>query len=86
MESAMTAIEMAATVDEDRHLVLDDLLPFSGPQRVRVIVLYSSKNDDIRDEMEWLRAAAGNPAFADLANHEEDIYTGVDGEPFRDEV
>jgi hypothetical protein len=37
-------------------------------------------------ETEWLRAAASNPAFADLAAPEEDIYSPTDGEPFDDEV
>lgn len=85
METTMTAIEMTATVDDERQLQLDGLLPFSGPQRVRVIVLYSSENGGFQDEMEWLKAAANNPAFADLADIEEDIYTDVDGEPFHDE-
>lgn len=82
----MTAIEMTATVNEERQLQLDGLLPFSGPQRVRVIVLYSSENGDVQDELEWLKAAASNPAFADLAEPEEDIYTALDGKPFHDEA
>jgi hypothetical protein len=86
MEAAMNAIEMMATVNEDHQLQLDAPLPFTGPQRVRVIVLYSSENDDVRDEMEWLKAAASNPAFADLADPGEDIYTEIDGKPFHDEA
>ncbi len=86
MKAAMNAIEMTATVNEDHQLQLDAPLPFFGPQRVRVIVLYSSENDVVHDEMEWLKAAASNPAFADLAEPEEDIYTALDGDPFRDEA
>jgi hypothetical protein len=37
------------------------------------------------DEIEWLRAAATNPAFDFLKDPEEDIYTLEDGKPFNDE-
>lgn len=36
------------------------------------------------DEAEWLRAAARNPSFQDLASTEEDIYSLEDGRPFID--
>jgi len=36
-------------------------------------------------EMEWLRAAAVNPAFDFLKEPEEDIYTLADGRPFCDQ-
>lgn len=39
------------------------------------------KEADI-DEVEWLRAAAVNPAFDFLKEPEEDIYTLADGRPF----
>jgi len=84
MEARMTAVEMTGTVDEHHHLLLDGALPVSGPIRVRVIVLYPLDED--WTEEEWLRAAARNPAFADLNDPEEDIYTLVDGEPFHDQV
>ncbi|MBN1666485.1 MAG: hypothetical protein JW862_05335 [Anaerolineales bacterium] len=80
----MTAIEMTGTVDEHSQLILDGSLPFSGPKRVRVIVL--SPLDDEIDEILWLRAAARNPGFAFLADPDEDIYSVADGEPFNDEV
>ncbi len=35
-------------------------------------------------EMEWLQAAAVNPAFDFLNEPEEDIYTLADGRPFDD--
>jgi hypothetical protein len=84
METPLTAIELTGTIDEQHQLRLDEVLPISGPQRVRVILLYPL--NDERDEAEWLRAAASNPAFADLANPEEDIYSLTDGKPFDDEV
>ncbi len=52
--------------------------------RVRVIVLYPLNG--AWDETEWLQAAARNPAFADLSEPEEDIYSATDGKPFHDEV
>ena len=84
MEIPMSAIEMTGTVDEHRQLKLDGILPFSGPMRVRVIVL-SSLDDEI-DEATWLYAASQNPAFAFLADPEEDIYSLNDGQPFHDEI
>lgn len=83
MISAIAAIETTGTVDERHQLHLDEALPLSGPQRVRVIVLYPS---DDESETEWLRAAASNPAFNSLADPEEDIYSPDDGEPFIDSV
>jgi len=52
-----------------------------GPTRVRIIILLPEEADI--DEMEWLRAAAVNPAFDFLKEPEEDIYTLADGRPFR---
>jgi hypothetical protein len=80
MEATMTAIETTGTVDEDRRLRLDEDLPFAGPMRVRVIVLYPLAEGV--DEDEWLRAAARNPAFQDLERPEEDVYSLEDGAPF----
>ena len=84
MEGAMTAIEMTGTIDEHRQLRLDGTLPVPGPMRVRVLVLYPLSEE--WDEMEWLRAAARNPAFAFLSDLEEDLYTLADGKPFHDKV
>ncbi len=84
METPLAAIELTGTIDEQHQLRLDEALPISGPQRVRVILLYPRNGE--RDEAEWLRAAASNPAFADLANPEEDIYSLADGKPFDDEA
>jgi len=84
MERTMTAVEITGTVDENRELKLDAKLPFSGPVRVRVLVL--SPLDDDLAESTWLYAAAHNPAFADLSDAAEDIYAPTDGEPFADEA
>jgi len=84
MEGTMTAIEMTGTIDEHRQLRLDGILPVPGPVRVRVLVLYPQSEE--WDEIEWLQAAARNPAFAFLSDTEEDLYTLADGKPFHDEV
>jgi hypothetical protein len=80
----MTALETTGTIDEHRSLQLDDVLPFPGPMRVRVIVLYPS--GDEWDDTTWLLAAARNPVFDFLNAPEEDIYSLDDGKPFHDEV
>ena len=72
------------TVDEHSQLKLEGSLPFSGPKRVRVIVL--STGDDEIDEISWLPAASQNPAFAFLADPDEDIYSMTDGKPYNDEI
>lgn len=84
METVMTAIELTGIVDEQHRLRVDDLLPLAGPRHVRVLVLYPSDNE--WDEIEWLRAAARNPAFDFLREPEEDIYSPTDGEPFYDQA
>lgn len=83
MESMLTALEMTGIVDASQVLHLDNPLPITGPKRVRVIVLYAM-DDDTLDESEWLYAAAQNPAFHDLHDPAEDIYSITDGEPIRD--
>lgn len=83
MEGALRAVEVTGTVDEQRRLHLDEPLPVNGPGRVRVIVLIPEEANV--EEREWLRAAAGNPAFGFLEDEEEDIYTLTDGRPFIDQ-
>jgi hypothetical protein len=83
MEVTTRAIETMGIIDAQRRLVLDELLPVVGPTKVRVIILLSEETDI--DEMEWLRAAAANPAFDFLKEPEEDIYTLADGRPFDDQ-
>ena len=84
MDAQLTAIEVTGTIDEHRHLQLDNLLPVSGPKRVRVIVLYPV--DDEWEETEWIQTASRNPAFDFLNEPEEDIYSPTDGKPYHDEA
>ncbi|MBW1793060.1 MAG: hypothetical protein JRJ38_01285 [Deltaproteobacteria bacterium] len=83
MELSTKAIETIGTIDAQRQLVLDEPLPVVGPTRVRVIILLPEEADI--DEIEWLRAAATNPAFDFLKEPEEDIYTLADGRPYHDQ-
>jgi hypothetical protein len=82
MDSHLTAIEMTGAIDENRQLHLDGTIPLQGPQRVRVIVLYPTESAE--EESEWLSAASRNPAFADLSDPAEDVYSLADGKPFDD--
>ena len=83
MKSAVKAIETTGVINGQHQLILDEPLPTVGPVRVRVIILLPEEADI--DEMEWLRAAAANPAFDFLRDSEEDIYTLSDGRPFYDQ-
>jgi hypothetical protein len=75
MDIPMTAIEMTGTVDENHQLQLDGALPFTGPKRVRVIVLSPLTEETGEwNEMEWMKDALKNPVFDFLNDPEEDIY------------
>jgi hypothetical protein len=76
------SIETTATIEADRHLLLDDEIPASVSKRVRVIVLL---DEDI-DEGQWLKSAAENVVFDFLADESEDIYSPEDGIPIKDEA
>jgi hypothetical protein len=78
----MRAIETTARIDDRRSLHLDEDLPADSEGTVRVIILLPDANEP--GEPEWLAAAASNPAFDDLADAREDVYTLRDGEPFVD--
>ena len=79
--SAPTIVELSGTVDEQGRLHVEQPLPLHGPRQVRVWVLIE---EEPLSEEAWLHAVAHNPAFADLASPEEDIYTLEDGKPFHD--
>lgn len=78
----MRALETTGTIDAQHHLHLDHILPIKGPSRVKVIVLLEDENNI--SEKEWLQMAATNPAFDDLHNEHENIYSLSDGKPFHD--
>lgn len=78
----MQAIENFATITDERHIVLDEPLPASPSNRVRVLVLLpgADASGEI-GETQWLRAASQNSAF-DFLRDEEEIYSARDGEAF----
>lgn len=82
METILRAIETTATIDDERHLLLDAPLPENANGRVRVIILFA--DDSEISEEEWLKAMSKNPAFSFLDNESQDIYTSNDGKPFYD--
>ncbi|HUV83431.1 MAG TPA: hypothetical protein VMW53_10210 [archaeon] len=83
MQATTKAIETTGTIDAQHHLVLDGVLPITGPTRVRVIIMVPEESDI--NETEWLQAAVANPVLDFLKDTEEDIYTLSDGRPFYDE-
>jgi hypothetical protein len=83
LESAFKAIETTGMIDKNHNLLLDEPLPFSGPAKVRVIILLPEEGDI--NEKEWLYAAAKDSSFDFLKEPEEDIYSLNDGKPFHDE-
>lgn len=82
MKPTARAMETTATIDDDRHLRLDEPLPSDRPRRVRIIVLWPDDQDV--SETEWLQSATRNPAFDFLREKAEDVYSVSDGQPFGD--
>jgi hypothetical protein len=80
MKTALKAVELEGCIDDKNELHLDGSLPFTGPSRVRVIVIMPEDSDI--DEKEWLKAAASNPSFQYLEDPKENIYSVSDGKPF----
>jgi hypothetical protein len=86
METRMAAVELTGTIDKDQRLTLDQPMPVNGPVRVKIILLYPlTETVEDMDEAEWLYAVAHNPAFADLREEAEDVYSPTDGRPFHDQ-
>ena len=69
-------IETTGIVNNGKIIYLDIPLPFSNNSKVKVTVT------DFDSEEEWLTSATKNPAFKDIFNNDEDIYTLDDGKPF----
>jgi len=82
MVRMQNSIETTATVEADRHLLLDTDIPAPVSKRVRVIVML---DEDI-DEGQWLSSVSQNDVFTFLDDESEDIYSPEDGSPIEDEV
>lgn len=76
----MRAIETTAYVKDKHALLVEKSLSFQPSSKVRIIVLYPEPEEN--EEISWLKSAAANPAFADLIDPIEDIYSVQDGKPF----
>jgi len=76
----MRAIETTGRIDDRRNLRLDEDLPVESEGRVRVIILFPESDE--ASEEEWLKFHASSPAYDDLKDPAEDIYTLEDGKPF----
>lgn len=71
--SEIRAIELMATVNEHGHLVPDHALPIEINERVRVLVLQSSKpKTETHEEMIAQMNRASNPVFAAIWDNDED--------------
>jgi hypothetical protein len=81
--SLLHAIETTGTVESGGVIRFDETPSLPAGSRIRAILMLES--DDIRDD-EWLSAIARNPAFQDLADPSEDVYSIADGQPYHGTV
>jgi hypothetical protein len=79
----MRAIEIDSTTDESGVLRIEYQLDQSE-RPVRVLILLDEEDSSTDDERLWMRSVSKNPAFAFLADPEEDVYGPEDGEPLSD--
>jgi hypothetical protein len=77
----MPTVTLQAHYD-GQHIVLDE--PYDLPAKAPLMVTVLPSSADSDSEEAWLRATSSSDAFRFLADPGEDIYTLVDGEPFRD--
>ncbi len=78
LEQVARGMAYEAISEEWRYEINRDAIA----EAVRVSHLLTDESD--LHEIEWLRAAATNPAFDFLKNPQEDIYTLADGDRFVD--
>ena len=76
----MQAIEISGSIDENGELKTFDRLNFKN-KKVKIILLF--EEDEIESNSNWLKAASENPAFQFLSDPQEDIYTSLNGKPFK---
>lgn len=71
----MKAIEIKSKTNSKGHLKLDLDLKEAG-KNVKILILME---EDLNEEMEWLKMISEDPAFDFLKDTEEDIYSLYDG-------
>ena len=76
LEQVESGMAYEAIIEEWRYEIDRDAIA----EAVRVSRLLPEESD--LNEIEWLRAAATNPAFDFLKNPQEEIYTLADGDRF----
>jgi len=79
----MRAIEIASKTDKTGRLRIDCKLDHLDSD-VRVLILLDEDVSVADEERLWLTSVSRNPAFAFLAEPEEDIYGPHDGAPLND--
>lgn len=79
---AMKAIETTGSLEKSGILKLDKPIPVHKKQKVKIIILYDDGANEI-DDKEWLTSLSGNESFAFFKNKKEDIYSVLDGKPFK---
>lgn len=70
--------ETTGILNSEDTLILHTSPPIAKNKKVKVIIMLEEKNK----EDEWLEAASTNPAFSDIFEKDQDIYSIDDGKPF----
>ncbi len=63
-------------IKDVNELLIDVPLPFPARSRVKIAISMEDEDEDLT------LFAVRNPAFADIFDDSEDIYTVEDGEPY----
>jgi hypothetical protein len=79
----MRAIEINSKTDKTGLLRIECQLDHSE-SAVRVLILLDEDDASAEEERLWMSSVSRNPAFAFLADPEEDIYGAQDGVPLND--
>ena len=72
------AFETTGILNSEDALLLNTSVPFTKNSKVKVIII----PEEITEEDEWLEAGTTNPAFSDIFENDQDLYSLDDGKPF----
>jgi hypothetical protein len=76
MEQGKKTFTTTGKVSSEKELHLDAALPFLLNSKVKVTISFDDDGYDI------VRSALKNPAFKNIFDTSEDVYTLEDGKPF----
>lgn len=79
MSAQRKIFEATGIISNQKEIKLDLPLPLSTNSRIKISVSLEAKQSE---ELELLKEATLNPAFKDIFEDSEDIYTLNDGRPF----